>query len=137
MKALFIITAGFALTYLFLLVSEDKFVKMPPLYNGSMTSIRLQALIDYGTTRILYIGLVYLLWYCLPNERGFLTVVLILFVLYFIDYCLSYNNPYAYLVKGQLAKTKPELGIFIPLSYPLFMGFSLIILTCLRILKSL
>lgn len=135
MKVMFIITLGFALTWVYLFVDENTFIKMPPLYNGTMTKIRLQSFIDYGVTRILYCGFVYLLWYYMPDERVFLGIALVLFILFFIDYCLAYNNPYAYFSKGYLVKSKPESGFYVPLSYPLLMAFLLMILTWLRGMK--
>lgn len=138
MRIMLVITIGFALTSAYLLVSEDKFVKMNsfffPLYNGDMKQIRLQAVIDHFITRLIYVGFVYLLWYYVPDERAFLNVVLSLFILYAVDYALGYNNPYAYMINGQIVKLKPE-GKFIPISYSLVMSFLLIILTCIRAIQ--
>ena len=130
MKTLLTITVGYLLSYLWLIL-PSKMLKGPfPLFTMEI-NIRYYA--DYLMARFFYFVLAWVIY--TQHKTVETKVVLWLFLLFIVDFILIYNQPYGYFSGGSFTKVKPESGFYIPLSYSLFMGISLIFLTVIAWIK--
>lgn len=125
MKALLLITIGYALTWIFLLFPENRFIKP---YVFSNQEISVQAYVDYLTTRIFYFMLILSVREYVSEEYVHaVNIVSVFFLFYIIDYLVIYNYPIGYLKGWSYVHEKPT-GLFIPISYSLFMGVNLVLI---------
>lgn len=132
MKNIILITAGYLLSYLWLIMPEGKYFNDPfPFFKFK---IPIQNYFDYLGTRLMYVIFAVVLNNVMRNQ--FSTITLVLFILFAIDFILLYNQPVGWLQGGKFLRVKPEHGFFIPISYSLLMGICLVILTVLAWLKN-
>ena len=120
MRPILLITAGFFLSWLWLVLPARK-VKPFPFHKD--IEISLQVYYDYVLVRVMYVFFAYLLYQA--YQTGQMKLVFFLFIGYLVDYLLIYNDPWAWLNFSGVHKVKPE-GAALPLSYSLVMWLTLI-----------
>ena len=126
------IAVGFILTYIWVLLPKARFLRwfgdssFP--FHDLTISVRYYA--EFVMARLFFIILTAVIHFNVKVPES--KIALFLMIGYLIDFCLVYNQPYAYLFNGTFVKTKPVAGFdgfYIPISYALVLGISLIILT--------
>jgi hypothetical protein len=132
------IAVGFILTYLWVILPKERFLKWFgdssfPFLDFTI-SARFYA--EYVMARLFFIILTAVIHFNVKVPES--KIALFLMIGYLLDFCLVYNQPYAYLFEGKFVRTKPENGFdgfYIPISYALVLGISLIILTVISWIK--
>lgn len=108
------VAVGFTLTYLWLLLPEERFINPFPFNKGQQISV--QTYFDYALARVF----VLILFLVIESyfHHAYWKVCSWMALGYIIDYCLVYNSPYIwYSFKlHQFTKTEPD-GWYIPFSW--------------------
>lgn len=132
------VTIGFILTYLWVILPKERFLKWFGEYSFPFIDFTISARFyaEYLMARLFFIILTGVIHYNLrvPESK----IAMFLFIGYLIDYVLIYNQPYTYLFEGKFVNVKPENGFdgfYIPISYALVLGISLIVLTSIAWIK--
>lgn len=112
---------------MWLLFQSGQYVTPYPFNSQRITS---QAYVDYLMTRVFYaitvLAIKILVDTSAPEYSKEMTFVLWFFVLYILDYMLFYNQPVARIRLW---------GLDIPVSYSLFMGVGLIVVSLESVIK--
>lgn len=123
----------FALQFAWYLHKDAK-LKDPPLYlmyPYSNQEISMPAWIDYACRDISYLLLVYLMTKFIPGISQRLSIFFWLWLGYFFDYLLCYNEPFIH-IPIQIGSI---LLFTLPVSYSLFAGLTMIYITLYDIRK--
>ena len=119
------ICIAFILMWAWLMVPADKMLNPYPLFR----KFSISAQFYYMYAGIFFLMAVQSIIIAAKTDDWNAWIIAVLFVNLFIDYLLHYLHPYGWFVGNRIIDYKPESGLYVPISYPLFMGIILIYLS--------